>query len=78
MDRQWALSSFFMGLLVALSVCLGLFGCDSGKKAVDEVTGHRAVKQYHRAKKELSKIEEQQEKRFKDLQEQVKNQDEQR
>lgn len=78
MDRQCAFSTFFMGLLVVLSVCLGLFGCDSGKKAVDEVTGHNAVKQYHHAKKELSKIEAQQEKRYKDLQEQVNNQDEQR
>ena len=26
-------------------------GCDSGEKALDDVTGNRAVKQYHKSKK---------------------------
>jgi hypothetical protein len=40
-------------------------GCDSGEKVVDEVTGRRAVKQYHKTKKDLEKIEDQQAERHK-------------
>ena len=67
-----------MGLLVLLGVSLAFFGCDSGKEAVDEVTGNRAVKQYHQSKKDLSKIADQQEQRFKDIEEQDKDPDEQK
>ena len=78
MGRQWTFSSFFMGLLVVLSLSLAFFGCDSGEKAVDEITGNRAVKQYHKSKKDLSKIADQQEKRLKEIEEQDKDPDEQR
>jgi hypothetical protein len=35
-----------------------LTGCDSGKKAVDEVTGNRALEQFEKAKKDVKAIEE--------------------
>ena len=58
---------FFMTLLIAL-VGLGMIGgCDSGKKTVDEVTGNRAVKQYHKSKKNIEKITEQQAERYKNI-----------
>jgi hypothetical protein len=31
-------------------------GCDSGKQAVDEFTGKRAVKQFHKSKEDMEKI----------------------
>ena len=50
------LHSFFIVLLIALfSFCM-ISGCDSGEKVVDEVTGNRAVKQYHKSKKDIGKI----------------------
>jgi hypothetical protein len=62
--RQWNWCYFFRILLIAV-VGMGLIaGCDSGEKVVDEVTGHRAVKQYHKSKKDLEKIEEQQAEKY--------------
>ena len=62
-QRNWR--HFFMVLLISVAG-LGLIGgCDSGEKVVDEVTGNRAVKQYHRTKKSIEKIEEQQAERYK-------------
>ncbi len=43
------------------------WGCDSGEKAVDEVTGNRAVKQYHKSKKDIEKVTTQQNERLKGL-----------
>jgi len=58
---------FFMALLIAL-VGLGVIGgCDSGEKALDEVTGNRAVKQYHKSKKDIEKIADQQAERYKSI-----------
>lgn len=48
-------------------LCAGVFissGCDSGEKVVDEVTGNRAVKQYHQSKKRIEKVAEQQAQRY--------------
>ena len=73
MDRNR--TSFFMGLIVVLTMALA--GCDSGEQVVDEVTGNRAVKQYHQSKKDLSDIADQQEERYKDIQDEEKNPDEQ-
>jgi hypothetical protein len=44
-----------------------LSGCDSGEKALDEVTGNRAVKQYHKSKKDLEKVTDQQSERLKSI-----------
>jgi hypothetical protein len=52
---------------LVLIVGVGFFmmgGCDSGEKVVDEVTGNRAVKQYHKSKKDIGKIADQQEERY--------------
>jgi hypothetical protein len=35
---------------------VNLSGCDSGEKARDELTGNRAVKQYHKSTKDIGKI----------------------
>ena len=62
---QWNWRHHFMVLLITV-VGMGMIGgCDSGEKVVDEVTGHRAVKQYQKSKKDLEKIEEQQAERYK-------------
>ena len=44
-----------------------LVGCDSGEKAVDKVTGNEAVKQYHKLKKDMDKIAEQQAEKYNDI-----------
>ena len=58
---------FFMALLIALASLGMIAGCDSGEKAVDEITGNRAVKQYHKSKKDIEKITEQQAERYKSI-----------
>lgn len=55
----------FQILLIAVTGIGLMAGCDSGEKVVDEVTGHRAVKQYHKSKKDLEQIEDQQSERYK-------------
>ncbi len=55
---------FFLTLLVTF-VGFGFFtGCDSASDIIDEATGNRAVKQYHRTTKRLDKIAEQQAERY--------------
>ena len=54
------------GLIVLFFIFL-ITGCDSGQKAVDEVTGNRAVKQYHKTAEDLEKIAKQQEQRHQDI-----------
>ena len=55
--------SFFIVLLIAV-VGFMICGCDSGKEAIDEATGHRALKQYHKSKKDIEKIAEKQAERY--------------
>ena len=43
-------------ILVLTSALLLFAGCDSGEKARDELTGNRAVKQYHQSTKNIEKI----------------------
>jgi hypothetical protein len=53
--------------LMALLLGLGLLmfaGCDSGQKALYEVSGNRAVKQYHKAKKDVERISKQQAEKY--------------
>jgi hypothetical protein len=55
----------FLLILLVLLVGVGMIGaCDSAKDVVDEATGNRAVKQYHRSKKRIGKIAEQQAERY--------------
>jgi hypothetical protein len=63
--RQWNWCHPFKILLIVFAGMGLIGGCDSGEKVVDEVTGHRAVKQYHKSKKDLEKIEDQQAERYK-------------
>jgi hypothetical protein len=49
-------------------VCLVVFsGCDSGEKARDELTGNRAVKQYHQSTKDIGKVVDRQTEKFKSV-----------
>ena len=59
--------SFFMALLLMMVGILMLGGCDSGEKVVDKVTGNQDVKQYHKLKKDIGKIAEQQAKRHNEI-----------
>ena len=61
------LSSFFIALLFMIVGIFMLGGCDSGEKVVDEVTGNQAVKQYHKLKKDIDKIADQQAKRYNEI-----------
>ena len=67
---------FFMALLIALAGLGMIGGCDSGEKVIDEVTGNRAVKQYHKSKKDIEKIADQQAERYKSIPDDDKEDDE--
>jgi len=56
--------SFSIILLIVLFAFCMLGGCDSGEKVVDEVTGNRAVKQYHQSKKDIEKIADKQAEKY--------------
>lgn len=62
--KDWNWRGFSMALLIALAGLFMIGGCDSGEKVLDEVTGRRAVKQYHKSKKDLEKIADQQAERY--------------
>jgi len=62
--NHWNWRPLFKILLIAVAGIGLIGGCDSGEKVLDEVTGHRAVKQYHKSKKDLEKIEDQQAERY--------------
>lgn len=68
---------FIPGLIAALIMALAPMACDSGEKVVDEVTGNRAVKQFHQSKEDLSDIADRQDERFKDIPEEEETPDEQ-
>ncbi len=61
---NWSLGWFVALLMAGVLMC---WGCDSGEKAVDEVTGNRAVKQYHKSKKDIEKVTSQQTDRLKGI-----------
>ena len=63
-NRNRSLGWFVPLLMTGLVM---LWGCDSGEKALDEVTGNRAVKQYHKSKKDLEKVTDQQSERLKSI-----------
>ena len=54
----------FLWTLIAFAGLFMIGGCDSGEKAIDEVTGNRAVKQYHKTKKDIENIAEKQAERY--------------
>ena len=46
-------------------ICFTLLGCgDNGKEAVDELTGNRAVKQFHKSKEDIENIADIQAKKY--------------
>lgn len=47
-------------------------GCDSGEKALDQVTGNQAVKQYHKSTKDIEKITDRQAEKYKSIPEEEK------
>ncbi len=55
---------FFLTFVVTLVGFSFVTGCDNAKDVIDEATGNRAVKQYHRTTKRLDKIAEQQAERY--------------
>ncbi|MCJ7683801.1 MAG: hypothetical protein MUO68_05860 [Desulfobacteraceae bacterium] len=59
--------SFLMALLLMMVGIFMLVGCDSGEKVVDKVTGNQDVKQYHKLKKDIGKIADQQAKRYNEI-----------
>ncbi len=61
------LRTFFMSLLLMMVGIFMLGGCDSGEKVVDKVTGNQDVKQYHKLKKDIEKIADQQAKRYNEI-----------
>ena len=75
--RYWKWHSLFMALLVMLLSLTMISGCDSGKEVVDEVTGNRAVKQYHKSKQNTEKIADQQAERYGSIPDEDKEEDEQ-
>jgi len=59
---------FFLTLLIWLA-CLGMIGgCETSEKVIDEVTGNRAVKQYHKSKKDIEKAAQKQAQKYKRFQ----------
>jgi len=57
----------FITMLILLFGLTMISSCDSGKKAVDEVTGNRAVKQFKKSEKALENIADQQAERYKGI-----------
>jgi hypothetical protein len=54
-------------VLITLAGASLILGCDSGEKVVDEVTGNRAVKQYHKVEKDMKKFETQQAEKYESI-----------
>jgi hypothetical protein len=55
----------FLVILGMISALVFSAGCDSGEKARDELTGNRAVKQYHQSTKDIGKIVDRQTEKYK-------------
>ena len=61
-----------MAMLMIISALVVFSGCDSGEKARDELTGSRAVKQYHQSTKDIGKITDRQTEKFESIPEDEK------
>ena len=57
---------------VVISGLVVFSGCDSGEKARDELTGNRAVKQYHQSTKDIGKIVDRQTEKYQSVPEDEK------
>jgi hypothetical protein len=58
---------YSLGIFVMISGLVVSAGCDSGEKARDELTGNRAVKQYHKSTKDIGKIVDRQTEKYKSI-----------
>jgi hypothetical protein len=65
MKRRLLRHSF--GIFVMISGLVVFAGCDSGEKARDELTGNRAVKQYHKSTKDIGKIVDRQTEKYQSI-----------
>jgi len=65
-------------LLIAVAGIGMIGGCDSGEKVLDEVTGNRAVKQYHKSKKRIERLEQQQAERYQSIPDEDEKKDDDR
>ncbi len=72
------LRGFSMALLLMMVGIFMLEGCDSGEKVVDKVTGNQDVKQYHKLKKDIEKIADQQAKRYNEISDENKSEGEEK
>jgi len=72
------LRSFFITLLLMMVGIFMLGGCDSGEKIVDKVTGNQDVKQYHKLKKDIGKIADQQAKRYNEILDEKEKEDDEK
>jgi hypothetical protein len=72
------LRSFFMTLLLMMVGIFMLGGCDSGEKIVDKVTGNQDVKRYHKLKKDIGKIADQQAKRYNEILDEKEKEDDEK
>ena len=61
-----------LAMLMIISALVVFSGCDSGEKARDELTGSRAVKQYHQSTKDIGKITDRQTEKFESIPEDEK------
>jgi len=68
-------NGLFMALWLLITGIFMLVGCDSGEKAVNKVTGKEDVKQYHKLKKDIGRIADQQAERYNDIQDVDKKED---
>jgi hypothetical protein len=64
--RKWNWRPLPAALLLGLGLAM-FAGCDSSQKTLDEITGNRAVKQYHKAKKDIEKISNQQAEKYQNI-----------
>lgn len=55
-------------ILIISFLALGAFaGCDSGKEAIDDVTGNKTVKQFQKSEKDIDKAVDKQSERLKGI-----------
>jgi hypothetical protein len=66
-DMKKRLLRLCLVMQVMISALVIFSGCDSGEKARDELTGNRAVKQYHKSTKDIGKITDRQTEKFKSI-----------
>jgi|WetSurMetagenome_2_1015567.scaffolds.fasta_scaffold40312_1 hypothetical protein len=56
-----------VSLAIMLFACLGIQGCDSGKEAIDDVTGNKSVEQFQKSEKDINKAVDKQSEKLKGL-----------